>query len=106
MESLAWEESPWSPKENSCEKLTESAAVLTKVSFSVSVCSALVLLSSGFNTFGAIPTVLLICHVRSEALGGKPLQQRELKKGKLYKIKFLCSLSVVEDCHGNIFFRE
>lgn len=48
--------------------------------------------------------VLLICHERSEARRGKPLQQRELKKAKLYKIKFLCSLSVVEDCHGNIFF--
>lgn len=64
----AWEESPWSPRETTCEKLTEAAAALTKVSFSVSVCSALALLSSGFNTFGAIPTMLLICHVRSEAL--------------------------------------
>lgn len=99
----AGKEPPRSPRDSTCQRLTKAAAALTKVSSPVSVCSALAP-SPGFNTFGAAPLVLLICHERSEARRGKPLQQRELKKAKLYKIKFLCSLSVVEDCHGNIFF--
>lgn len=72
-------------------------------------CSATAVLSSRSSTFNVRPKrAALVCSTRSVLLAWweKSLQQRELKKDKLYILKFLCSLPVVEDCHGNIFFQR
>lgn len=107
----AWEDLLWSPRENSCKKMNRKLVLpWLKFPFLSMLSSTIALLpSSRSNTFNARPTrTLLSCSARSVllVLWEKSLQQRELKKDKLYIIKFLCSLPVVEDCHGNIFFNR